>query len=137
MGVQDFPTLNVTLNITTTILLSAGFIAIKLGDKDVHRRLMLGALACSACFLSSYVVYHIQVGSVKYPYTDWTRPIYFAILIPHVILAALLVPLVIVLVVHARRGNFTRHKRLARWIWPIWMVVSVSGTIVYFMLYRL
>ena len=98
---------------------------------------MLAALVSSGLFLSSYLVYHFQVGSVPYPHHDWTRPLYFAVLIPHVILAALLVPLVVVLVWRALKGEFARHRRLARWVWPVWIFVSLSGVVVYLMLYRL
>jgi uncharacterized membrane protein YozB (DUF420 family) len=96
---------------------------------------MLSALVSSALFLASYLIYHAQVGSVPYPHHDWSRPIYFAILIPHVILAAVMTPFIIAAVVFALRGQFERHKRIVRWLWPVWIFVSISGVVVYVMLY--
>ena len=98
---------------------------------------MIAALITSVLFLTSYVVYHVNAGSVPYLKEDWTRPLYFAVLIPHVILAIVQLPFIIVLVWHAWHKSFDRHKRLARWIWPVWMFVSVSGVVVYLMLYKL
>jgi uncharacterized membrane protein YozB (DUF420 family) len=96
---------------------------------------MLSALVSSALFLASYLIYHAQVGSVPYPHHDWSRPIYFTILIPHVILAAVMTPFIIAAVVFALRGQFERHKRIVRWLWPVWIFVSISGVVVYVMLY--
>ena len=135
MAISDLPTLNAALNSLCTIFLILGYWKIKAGAIEVHKKLMLVALILSALFLISYVVYHVQVGSVPYPHHDWTRPLYFAILIPHVILAALNAPLVVALVCFAWRKRFQRHKRLARWVWPVWMFISISGVIVYVMLY--
>lgn len=97
---------------------------------------MLSALITSILFLTSYLIYHYQVGSIPYPHHDWTRPLYFAILIPHIILAALMVPFIITIVWWAFRENFEKHRRLAKFVWPVWMFVSVSGIIVYLMLYH-
>lgn len=135
MSITDLPTLNALLNTITTVLLIAGRIKIKAGDKESHRRLMLSALATSALFLISYSIYHAAVGSVPYPFHDWTRPVYFSILAPHVILAALQVPFVIALVWFALKSNFERHRRLARFVWPVWIFVSISGVLIYLMLY--
>ncbi len=98
---------------------------------------MLGALVSSGLFLTSYLIYHYEVGSVPYPHHDWTRPIYFAILIPHVILAAVMTPFIIAAVIYAFRNRFDKHKRITRWLWWVWMFVSVSGIVVYLMLYHL
>jgi len=98
---------------------------------------MLSALVSSACFLTSYVVYHYKVGSVPYPYHDWTRAVYFTILIPHVILAGAMTPFVFKAVWHALHDQYDRHRRLVRWVWPVWMFVSVSGVVIYLMLYKL
>ena len=98
---------------------------------------MLAAFATSTLFLVSYLTYHFQVGSVPYEGRGWVRPLYFSILISHIILAAAIVPLVLVTLVRAVRGNFERHKRIARWTLPIWLYVSVTGVIVYWMLYWL
>jgi putative membrane protein len=135
--ISDLPALNAGLNTLSVALLLRGYLQIRRGEREAHRKTMLAALVSSGLFLSSYLVYHFQVGSVPYPHHDWTRPLYFAVLIPHVILAALLVPLVVVLVWRALKGEFARHRRLARWVWPVWIFVSLSGVVVYLMLYRL
>ncbi|MDA0748892.1 MAG: DUF420 domain-containing protein [bacterium] len=102
-----------------------------------HKKWMIAALVTSVLFLTSYLIYHAYAGSVPYPHHDWTRPVYFAILLPHIILAALNVPFVVALVWFAWRSNFSSHRRLARWVWPVWMFVSISGVTVYLMLYQL
>ena len=96
---------------------------------------MLCALVSCAVFLTCYLVYHYQVGSVKYPFMDWTRPLYFIILIPHVILAAVMTPFIFFIVWKAFKRDFVTHKKLARIVWPVWMFVSVTGVVVYLMLY--
>jgi uncharacterized membrane protein YozB (DUF420 family) len=131
----DLPALNAGLNTLSAILLILGYRRIRRQDRAGHRRMMLGALASSALFLVSYLVYHYLAGSVPYPRHDWTRPLYFAILIPHVVLAAGMTPFVVALVWRAWRGDFARHRRLARWVWPVWIFVSVTGVAVYLMLY--
>ena len=131
------PTLNALLNAVTAVLLVVGRRKIKQGNKDVHRRIMLTALTTSALFLISYSIYHAQVGSVPYPRHDWSRPIYFVVLVPHVVLAGLQIPFVIAVVWLALKERFERHRKLARWVWPVWMFVSVTGVIVYLMLYVL
>lgn len=131
------PTLNALLNLTATVLLTCGYINIRKRRIQAHKRCMLAALLVSVAFLVSYVVYHYTAGSVPYPYHDWTRPLYFAILIPHIILAAVMSPFIVVMVIFALRERFDRHKRLARWVWPVWMFVSVTGVTIYLMLYRL
>ena len=137
MSVTDLPTLNAGLNILCTLLLVRGYLQIRRGARQAHQKSMLAALVCSVLFLCSYLIYHVQVGSVPYPHYDWTRPLYFAVLIPHVILAALMVPFVALVVWRAYNRDFARHRRLARWVWPTWMFVSVSGVVVYLMLYQL
>ncbi len=132
----DLPTLNAVLNTISAGFLLLGYIQIKKRRIDAHKKLMLSALISSALFLVSYLVYHATVGSGPYPHHDWTRPVYFAILIPHVILAAVNLPFILILVWHAWRENFVRHRRLARWVWPTWLFVSLSGVAVYLMLYR-
>lgn len=135
MNVYDLPTLNATLNFVATILLLLGYVAIKKGNEALHRRFMLGALITSALFLVFYLIYHYHVGSVPYPKTDWTRSLYFIILIPHIILATVMVPFILLAVFRAYQGKIVQHKRIVRWVWPVWMYVSVSGVVVYFMLY--
>ncbi|MDF1544289.1 MAG: DUF420 domain-containing protein [bacterium] len=137
MSVSDLPALNAILNGTCTVLLTIGYIQIRKGNQEGHRKIMLSALFTSAAFLISYLIYHYYAGSVPYPHHDWTRPIYFAILIPHVILAALMVPFILLGVWHAFKSRFDRHKRVMRWTWPVWMFVSVTGVLVYLMLYQL
>lgn len=137
MTFTDLPALNAFLNLISSVLLTAGYVQIKKGNRVWHKKIMISALITSALFLTSYLVYHFQVGSVPYPYYDWTRTLYFVILIPHVILAALMTPFIIVAVWLALREQYERHKKLVRWIWPVWMFVSVSGVAIYLMLYRL
>ncbi len=137
MSAADLPGVNALLNATATVLLVWGYVMIRRGHRDTHRNIMIAALIVSAAFLTTYLIYHYQVGSVPYPYHDWTRPLYFIILIPHIILAAVMVPFIIALVIFAASGRFDRHRRLARWVWPVWIFVSISGVVIYLMLYRL
>ncbi|MDZ4723791.1 MAG: DUF420 domain-containing protein [candidate division Zixibacteria bacterium] len=137
MSVEQLPTVNAMLNFIATIFLVLGFIRIRRGDIATHKKFMVSALISSVLFLTCYLYYHYHVGSVPYPHYDWTRPLYFLILIPHIILAAIMTPFIIAIVWFALRGSFVKHKRLARWVWPVWMYVSVTGVIVYLMLYRL
>ena len=136
MSITDLPATNAFLNGLCTIFLLLGFIYIKRGDIKTHQKCMVTALILSALFLTSYLIYHSQVGSVPYPHRDWTRPIYFAILIPHIILAAVNVPFIIALVWRAYKSEFDRHRRLGRWVWPSWIFVSITGVIIYLMLYQ-
>ena len=131
------PTVNAILNGTAGILLLLGYIQIRKGNRDTHKKFMVTALAVSLLFLTSYVIYHIQVGSIPYPYHDWTRPVYFIILIPHVILAIVMGPFIVIAVRHALKDNIEKHKRFVRWVFPVWMYVSVTGVVIYLMLYRL
>jgi putative membrane protein len=133
----DLPALNASLNTLSALLLIQGYRRIKRQDRRGHKKYMLCALVSSALFLTSYLIYHYLVGSVPYPRHDWTRPLYFAILIPHVLLAAGMVPFVFALVWRAWKGEFARHRRLARRVWPVWIFVSISGVVVYLMLYQL
>lgn len=137
MTTADLPTLNVILNFISAIFLLTGFIFIKRNKPSIHKRFMLLTLLTSTLFLISYLVYHFSVGSVPYPYHDWTRPLYFAILIPHVILSGIMIPFIIAAVRFALKEQFDRHKKLVRWVWPVWMFVSLSGIVIYLMLYRL
>ncbi|MDP6039875.1 MAG: DUF420 domain-containing protein, partial [Candidatus Latescibacteria bacterium] len=137
MSVTDLPAINALLNGFCTLFLLLGFIQIKRGKINTHRLCMITALSASILFLISYLIYHAQVGSVPYLHHDWTRPIYFAILIPHIILAAVNVPFIILLVWCAIQGEFNRHRHLARWVWPSWIFVSFTGVVIYLMLYYL
>ena len=135
MSYADLPPLNAALNGGATLLLAVGWLYIRAGRWRPHRLCMLGAVAMSALFLASYSVYHVRVGSVPYPLHDWTRPLYFSILVPHVVLAAGMIPLVFAALLHAWKGRYDRHRRVTRWLWPIWMFVGLSGVAIYWMLY--
>ena len=136
MDVRDLPALNATLNAIATVLLVFAFVAIKRGDVDRHKKLMLSATGVSAAFLISYLIYHEAVGSVRFTHQGIARTVYFAILVPHVVLAAIQVPLIVAVLWFALRGTFEKHKRVARIAWPVWMFVSVTGVLVYLMLYQ-
>lgn len=135
MSVAALPTLNAFLNATCALLLAMGFVLIRQRRVAAHRVCMMAAFGVSVAFLVSYLVYHAQVGSVPFRGRGWVRPVYFAILISHTVLAALVPPLAVTTVVLALRGRFRGHRRLARWTLPIWLYVSVTGVLVYAMLY--
>ena len=136
MTVRDLPAINAVLNGIAACFLLAGWIAIKRTHNSArHRNLMLGTLFLSALFLSSYLYYHAGVGSVPYRGTGLLRPLYFAILIPHIILAGLMVPFILLAVWFAFQKRYRTHARITRWLWPVWMYVSVTGVLVYLMLY--
>jgi uncharacterized membrane protein YozB (DUF420 family) len=130
------PALNATLNATSAALLTTGWFFIKSGHVTAHRRCMISAFVTSSLFLISYVIYHAQSGSKPYPGTGLMRYVYFSILIPHVTLAAVVLPMAIVTLGRGLRREDVRHRRLARWTLPIWLFVSVTGVIVYVMLYK-
>lgn len=132
--VGALPHLNATLNAGTTLLMLAGVWNIRRGRREAHRRFMLGALAASALFLVSYLAYHRFHGDTRYPLRDWTRPLYFFLLISHIALSAVVLPLLLTTVTWAGLGVFERHKRLARWTFPLWLYVSVTGVLVYLFL---
>lgn len=133
--IEQLPTLNAALNTTSAVLLVAGFRAIRRDRRRLHAGLMIGALSASVLFLVSYLTYHALHGSTPYAKEDWTRSLYFAILITHSILAVVNVPLVIVTVVRAAKRRFDSHKRIARWTLRVWLYVSISGVAIYLMLY--
>lgn len=132
-----FPAINATLNGASAILLVTAHRMIVRGRMLAHKRLMIAAIVASSLFLASYLYYHAHVGSVHFRGHGAARPVYFAILISHTILAATVVPLVIITLTRALKGNFERHSAIARWTYPIWLYVSVTGVVVYFMLYHL
>ena len=137
MTVADLPALNATLNAVSFILLVTGYTFIRKKQWRRHRACMIAALVMSALFLISYVIYHAQVGSVPFRKTGWIRTVYFAVLIPHVILAAVMVVPIIITVSRGLSAKYDRHRRIARWTLPIWLYVSITGVIVYLMLYQL
>lgn len=137
MDLRDLPALNALLNTLSAALLVTGYRRIRRGNREGHKRLMLMALATSALFLASYLFYHYNVGSVKFQKQGAIRTVYFAILISHTVLAAAVAPMAIVTVWRALKGNFGKHRALARITLPLWLYVSVTGVVVYLMLYRM
>jgi len=135
MAISDLPALNATLNAIAALFLAMGYRLIRRLRVAAHRRCMIAACAASALFLTSYVVYHANAGSKLYPGTGPLRLVYFIILGTHVVLAAIILPMAIVTLARALRGHFDRHKRLARWTLPLWIYVSVTGVVIYLMLY--
>lgn len=131
------PTLNAWLNATSAVLLVAGYAFIRNKRVSAHRLCMLLALGSSTAFLVSYLYYHAQVGSVRFQGQGWVRAAYFTILLTHTVLAAAIVPLALVTLVRALREQFDRHRRIARWTLPLWLYVSVTGVVIYWMLYHL
>ena len=137
LSIALLPHLNATLNGTSAVFLVSGYLLIRRGHETAHKRCMIAALICSAAFLTSYVVYHLHAGSRPFEGMGFVRVIYFAILITHVVLAAAILPLVIMTATRGLRSQFDRHVRIARWTLPLWLYVSVTGVIVYLMLYQL
>jgi uncharacterized membrane protein YozB (DUF420 family) len=135
--VSDLPAVNATLNATSAILLCIGWILIKRGRWTAHRAVMIAAFCTSVLFLISYLTYHAQVGSVRFTKSGAIRTVYFTILLTHTILAVTIVPLVLVTLSRGLSKRFDRHRAIARWTLPLWMYVSVTGVVVYLMLYRL
>jgi uncharacterized membrane protein YozB (DUF420 family) len=134
---RDLPTVNAVLNTTSAVLLLGGWWLIRHGRRDAHRLAMLAALTTSTLFLVSYLAYHFEVGSVRFTGAGAIRAVYLSILLSHTVLAAVIVPLVLVTVWRALGGRFAAHRALARYTLPLWLWVSVSGVVVYWMLYRL
>jgi putative membrane protein len=137
LTISDLPALNATLNGIAAILLVTGYLLIKQGRRRQHQWCMLGALTTSALFLVSYVTYHLHAGSRPFPGQGPIRVVYFAILITHVILAAVIVPLALLTAVRGLRSQFEKHVRIARWTFPVWVYVSVTGVVIYLMLYEI
>ena len=131
------PAVNATLNAVAGAFLLAGYVLIRQRRITAHRNAMLGAFASSTLFLISYVVYHAQAGSRPFTGQGVVRYVYFAILITHVILATAILPMAISTLSHGLRGRYVEHKRIAKWTFPAWMYVSVTGVIVYVMLYQM
>jgi uncharacterized membrane protein YozB (DUF420 family) len=135
--IADLPAVNATLNATATVFLVCGYVSIRRGRRELHKKCMLGALTASALFLVSYVIYHANAGSRPFDGQGGIRLLYFVILITHVILAAAILPLALVTTARGLRSQFGRHVRIARWTFPIWLYVSVTGVVIYLMLYQL
>jgi uncharacterized membrane protein YozB (DUF420 family) len=137
MTVADLPAVNATLNGISAVLLTTGWILIRKRRIEQHRKVMLSAFATSTLFLICYLIYHANVGSRPFPGQGAIRSVYFTILITHIILAAAILPLSLITLSRALRARFDRHARIARWTLPIWLYVSVTGVVVYLMLYRM
>ena len=135
--VSVLPAVNALLNGTSAVLLTAGYLFIRRKRVAAHRACMLTAFAVSTLFLLSYVTYHFQAGSVPFRGQGWIRPVYFTLLLSHIALAAVIVPLALTTIYRAWTERFDRHRRIARWTLPIWLYVSVTGVVVYWMLYHL
>src|SRR5215469_15265379 len=132
-----FPALNATLNGASAVLIATGRVLIGRKQVRLHRACMIAAVVTSSIFLACYLYYHAHVGSVHFPGQGWVRSLYFTILISHTILAATVVPLVLLTLSYALRERFDKHRRIARWTFPVWLYVSVTGVIVYIMLYQI
>jgi putative membrane protein len=137
VNVADLPSLNAALNGVAGCFLVAGWVFIRAGRRNAHRACMIAAFAASALFLVSYVVYHVNAGSRPFPGTGMARTFYLSILLTHIVLAAAILPMALVTLARAMQGRFDRHARIARWTLPLWLYVSVTGVVIYWMLYRM
>jgi uncharacterized membrane protein YozB (DUF420 family) len=137
LTLADLPALNATLNGTSAIFLTIGYVLIRRGQVTLHKRCMLSALVTSTLFLTSYVIYHANTGSRPFPGAGPIRYVYFSILVSHVLLAITIVPLALVTASRGLRAQYDRHVRIAHWTLPLWMYVSVTGVVIYLMLYRM
>ena len=137
MTIADLPALNATLNGTCALLLTIGYVLIRRGRVQQHRRVMIAAFVTSTLFLISYLIYHANIGSKPFPGTGAIRTVYLTILVSHILLAMLIVPMALITLSRGLRERFDRHVAIARWTLPIWLYVSVTGVIVYVMLYKL
>ena len=131
-----FPALNASLNGTSAVLLLIGRLLIARGRIAAHRAFMIAAVVATLLFLGCYVYFHAKVGNIRFLGQGWSRPVYFSILISHTTLAVTTVPLAVITLNRGLRARYAKHRAIARWTWPLWMYVSVTGVIVYFMLYQ-
>ena len=136
MSVHDLPAVNASLNALSGLLLLVGYALIKSGRRDQHRAVMIAAFTSSALFLICYLVYHAQVGSVPFTRQGFVRPLYFTILLTHVVLAVVVLPMILLTMTRGLKGRFREHKKIARWTFPVWMYVLVTGVLVYVLLYQ-
>ena len=137
IAITDLATVNAGLNATAAVLIGAGFYFIKQKNIAAHKACMIAAMVVSAVFLASYLIYHYNVGSVRFTKQGWIRSVYFPLLLTHTILAGVVLPMVLRTFFLGWKARFTSHVRIAKWTFPVWMYVSVTGVIVYLMLYRL
>lgn len=136
MNYSLLPSLNAGLNATSALFLVAGYVFIRSGRREAHKRCMLVSVSASTLFLISYLIYHYSAGATPFSGQGWIRPVYFAILGTHTLLALVIVPLVAITLVRALRERYTLHKKIARWTFPIWLYVSVTGVAIYWLLYH-
>ena len=136
MSVQDLPAVNASLNALSGVLLLTGYVLIRRRRVETHRKVMIAAFVTSSLFLVCYLVYHAQVGSVRFTRQGFVRPLYFTILITHVTLAAAVLPLALVTLSRGLKARYARHRAIARWTFPIWLYVSLTGVLVYVLLYQ-
>lgn len=137
MNLSDLPAINACLNSLSAILLAVGYRFIRRKNILAHRNCMIGAFLVSTIFLISYVVYHFNAGRTVFKDPAWFRPIYLTILLTHTVLAVAIVPMVLITLSRALKQRFDQHRRIARWTWPLWMYVSVTGVIIYLLLYQI
>jgi putative membrane protein len=141
VSIHDLPAVNASLNGLSAVFLTAGFVFIKRGNKIAHRNSMVAAFCTSIIFLACYLTYHgylaivLHQGPTRFLNPPWFRPIYLMILLTHTVLAVVIVPLILVTLYRAKKERFEAHKKIARWTWPLWMYVSVTGVVVYWLLY--
>jgi uncharacterized membrane protein YozB (DUF420 family) len=137
MSLSDLPAVNASLNAMSAMLLAVGFVLIRRGRQAAHRNFMVAAIVCSVLFLTCYVIYHLHAGRTVFKDPAWFRPIYLTLLLTHTTLAVVIIPMIIITASRAARRRFDLHKKIARWTWPIWMYVSVTGVVIYFLLYQI
>ena len=138
MTIQDLPIVNACLNALATVFLMLGFVYIKKGNKTAHRNCMISAFVTSAVFLTCYLIYHFSTEVVtKFVEPEWFRPIYLVLLITHVVLAVVILPLIFITLSRALKERFDQHRKIARWTWPLWMYVSITGVLIYLILYQI
>jgi len=143
MSIHDLPAVNATLNGLSALLLAAGFVSIKRGNKIAHRNCMIAAFTTSTIFLACYLTYHgylgfvLHQGPTRFLEPKWFRPIYLMILLTHTVLAVIIVPMIFMTLYRARKQRFEAHRKIARWTWPLWMYVSVTGVVIYLLLYKI
>jgi uncharacterized membrane protein YozB (DUF420 family) len=137
MSLSDLPAVNACLNGLSAVFLTAGYVFIKRKNQRAHRNCMVSAFVTSTVFLICYLIYHFNAGRTVFKEPEWFRPVYLTILISHTLLAVAIVPLVLVTLRRAIKQRFELHKKIARWTWPIWMYVSVTGVLIYLLLYQI
>lgn len=137
MSFSDFPAINACLNSLSAIFLAAGYVFIRRQNKTAHRNCMIAAFVTSTIFLTCYLIYHANAGRTVFQEPQWFRPYYLVLLLTHTVLAVVIVPMILVTMTRALRERFDAHKQIARWTWPLWMYVSVTGVVIYLLLYQI